>query len=217
MLTWYSAFPQFKSSFQECWRGVFVPWLVGLVQTLLWVSHFNRIPHCKQHPSSLVVQGVLLTASWQGAQRALEGTFLSALGCGVDQMCSRRSRWSSSQNEALEQTEYCAQHNEGSVWASAYTPETSHLNLSQLLVPQCWRTEKPITGGKSVLLLCRVGCCFTHYLRALIPGTPAKQLTQNSWIAPEHGWVDGAQCLDGYMMCWHPLHCLRFVDNFCIV
>ena len=75
-------------------------------------------------------------------------------------------------------------------WGSAYTPETSHLNLSQL-VPAASATTVEDRDAHGRRQICPATLWSGLLLYALVAHTPAKQLTQESWIV---SW----NCLGGW-------------------
>lgn len=84
-------------------------------------------------------------------------------------------------------------------WGSAYTPGTSHLNLSQL-VPAASAMMLEDGDGHGRRQICPAALWRWLLLYAPVPRTPTMQLTQDSWIVPEIVSADGAHCLDGYTM-----------------
>lgn len=180
MLTWYFAFPELKILFQECWERVFVHWLAGLVETLLWVPHVlmghraaGSIPPPQQHEAcSWLCPSRAFKDLWKQhlpfflhcgwASRASDQPSWGSLGCGVEHMWWRRSERGIPECNPLSRPSIMPSTMTALFWGSAYTPENPHLNLSQLPVPRCQRMEMPLAGGKSVPLHCGAGCCFTH-------------------------------------------------------
>lgn len=155
-------------------------------------THFNGILCCRQHPSSATAWSVLPAASWQGVQRALEGTSLLplTLQLGTFQSSPAGAAWAVELNRP-EEGEVNGISLNATPWAGwalclARQPFPGAV-LTLEFVPagpnqQCWRIEMPMVGGKSSLQHCRAGCCFMH--PSLVPPL-------NSWVVP----VNGAHCL----------------------